>query len=95
MEHKPDGGPPGAEFTFSTRDKIHPENWAEWEAQGYTWEGNYILPEGRTVLSMNPVVRGWRARVVTGDPFDTETGRPVRRPGEFGKYWIRPESARD
>jgi hypothetical protein len=95
MNHKPDGGPLGAEFIFAIRDKVHSENWAEWEARGYVWEGNYRLPEDRTVLSMNPVVRGWHARVVTGDPFDTETSQPVRRPGEFGKYWIPPQESRD
>jgi len=77
------------------RDAVHPENWHEWREKGFEWDSNYKLSQGETVLTASGqlsslrLLKGYAGpeNVVTGDPFDEETGHPVKRPGEYGIYW--------
>jgi hypothetical protein len=94
MKRIPDGGEPGAEFILPARDVVHPENWDDWKAKGFRWYKNVPLPEGETTLTASgepslPYIEtmAGKDKVVTGDPFDSETGRPMRQEGALGIYW--------
>ena len=81
------------------RDAVHPENWEEWKEKGFQWYENHDLGEDETVLTTSgkpalPFIesQAGKENVATGDPFDREEGRPVRRAGKLGIYWRSPEN---
>lgn len=82
------------------RDSVHPDNWEEWEARGFEWKRNGKFEPGQShhdidlsrydrgaSLKEREIVGLGLENVATGDPFDRETGRPVKRAGEYGIYW--------